>query len=646
MCNIVLLGTFFLKYRIRSIHLTSESSFIFIFPVVSFERTSECPLTSVNMTKLKIAHLNVYHLPNKVADICAYINQNGPFHLFGLSETRLNSSISNEAISIPHFSVERRDPCLPGQTGLAIYVHHSVQHSVRRRTDLESSSVECLWLEIKVSKGRPLLIGLFYRNPSAKFDWYDDFLHNLDCAGVHKNDVLLLGDFNIDMLKPHTAWDCTTTLVGLEQLVTSPTRVTSRSATLIDHIYTNNPRAASDVSVGRLSVSDHYPVSCTWSTKLHVDKKHGHITITYRSFKRFNEAEFLNDLNHTPFHTVYNETDPDQAVDRWYNLFNDVLNKHAPLRLKRVKHRTKPPWLTKEIVQAMSLRDELREQKRFTEYKKQRNFVRKLVRQAQKSICDKLIKNGEAKDTSQLWQALNLVTKGGNKQSPIPPPSLTADAFNNHFLSVAESLVPRGNDPNPYTCPDTLVEFCQQRTAASQPFVIPPLAVHEVGKFITSMANKKSCGFDQISPRILKKSLPFIIESLTYIYNLCIKDHTFPAHFKTAKVIPLPKTKDLANVGNFRPISLLSVLSKPLERHIQKHLQDYLENRKLLYSFQSGFRTKHSCHTALTRLVDTWLASVNQSQLTGALFLDLSKAFDLVNHKILLKKTAILPLRF
>ena len=318
-----------------------------------------------------------------------------------------------------------------------------------------------------------------------------------------------------------------------------------------------------------------------------------------------------------------------------------MLGKHAPVRQRRVKTREKPPWLTKEIMQAMKIRDELRKQKdRRKEYKKQRNRVKNLVNKAKKNVYTKMINGG--KDTASLWRAINMVTRGNtnkhkNDTTNIPP-NLTADTFNNHFLSIADLLKQSSNRTAQYQCPEKLKQFCQTRTAGNAPFTIPPLGAHEVAKMITSMANKKSCGVDEISTKILKISLPYIVESLTHIYNLAITTNTFPSLLKCAKVIPLAKSKDTSDLNNFRPISLLPVLSKPLERHVQSHLSDYLEGRNLLHSLQSGFRSKHSCHTALTRLVDTWLQSIHESNVTGSLFLDLRKAFDLVNHEILLKK--------
>ena len=113
----------------------------------------------------------------------------------------------------------------------------------------------------------------------------------------------------------------------------------------------------------------------------------------------------------------------------------------------------------------------------------------------------------------------------------------------------------------------------------------------------------------------------------------------FPTAFKTAKVIPLPKTKTIStDLNDYHPIWILSVLTKPLERHIHKHLTDFLETHHLFHSFQSGFRCRHSCQTAVTRLTDTGLSAFNNRQMSGAVFLDFRKAFGLVHHDILLKK--------
>ena len=149
-----------------------------------------------------------------------------------------------------------------------------------------------------------------------------------------------------------------------------------------------------------------------------------------------------------------------------------------------------------------------------------------------------------------------------------------------------------------------------------------------------------SSSLDGISNQLLKLSLPYIIDTLTYIFNLFIEKNVFPSEHRKVKVVPLPKSMDKTNPTNYRPISLLSVLSKLLEKHVHIYLNNYLEKRQLLHPFQSGFKRKYSCNTALARLINSWLTAMNKSEVSGVVFLDLKKAFDLVDHDILLKKLA------
>ena len=106
-------------------------------------------------------------------------------------------------------------------------------------------------------------------------------------------------------------------------------------------------------------------------------------------------------------------------------------------------------------------------------------------------------------------------------------------------------------------------------------------------------------------------------------------------------MIPLPKTNDLSEPNNFRPISILPLLSKPIERHIHKYLLNFLTEHNLLSQSQSGFRPQHSCHTALAKFCNNWLSAINNSEVVGAVFLDLKKAFDLVNRNSLLKQLSL-----
>jgi hypothetical protein len=332
-------------------------------------------------------------------------------------------------------------------------------------------------------------------------------------------------------------------------------------------------------------------------------------------------------------------TNPNDALTAWYKLVLPIIDKHAPLRRKRVKEQTHPKWLTPEIIETMKQRDKCKKLKQFNEYKILRNKVCALVTKAKRDHVNALINNSS--DTRHLWKAMNEITHKAPKQPSSSNITLSKEDFNNHLLNQAEIILSdnKYDTSEDYLPPRVLKNYCEARCTLNSSFTFPPLAVHEVGKYIKGLKNKRSMGPDNISTFILKLALPYVVESLTFIYNLCLEKNIFPSDLKAAKVIPLPKTKTPKDINDFRPISLLSVLSKPLEKHMHTHLIQYIEDHKLFHPFQSGFRKKHSCHTALTRLCDTWITAINQSKIVGAVFLDLKKAFDLVNHSILLKKT-------
>ena len=145
-----------------------------------------------------------------------------------------------------------------------------------------------MWLEIQTRKSS-ILVGYIYRNPASTFDWYDQFVTMMDrvqfvtmmdrVQGCNLN-VVLLGDFNIDMQKSNPAWDSTISLFGLNQMITSPTRITPHSSTLIEHIY-----IVSNILAHATGISDHFPVCCTLFVKTVKPLLNVHSSTIYRCFK-------------------------------------------------------------------------------------------------------------------------------------------------------------------------------------------------------------------------------------------------------------------------------------------------------------------------------------------------------------------------
>ena len=144
----------------------------------------------MNKCQLKLGHININHLFNKVQDLNVYNQQTGQFHIFGVSESRLDANVDDHQIELQDYVVYRRDGISPGQTGIAVYVHKSISNSVKRRYDLETKQIEIVWLEAKPSKSSPILIGYIYRNPASLSFWYDDFSLMMDSLDKKKCDTL------------------------------------------------------------------------------------------------------------------------------------------------------------------------------------------------------------------------------------------------------------------------------------------------------------------------------------------------------------------------------------------------------------------------------------------------------------------------
>ena len=206
---------------------------------------------------------------------------------------------------------------------------------------METNGISCLWLEISPDKGKPFLVGNMYRPPDSRIEYNDRFEEFIDTVLNEEKEFILMGDINKNLLNSDTdrEWGNFTTSLGLTQLVNEPTRVTSDSRTLIDHIYTNNEDNIQSIKVEKLCLSDHYGIFCNRSAHVSFEKNDEHQYITYRSFKMFDEPRFLNDLAMVPWEIIESFDSIDDIVSVWTSLFTEILDKHAPVKTQRVKHK-------------------------------------------------------------------------------------------------------------------------------------------------------------------------------------------------------------------------------------------------------------------------------------------------------------------
>uniref|UniRef100_A0A8C5MLG5 Reverse transcriptase domain-containing protein n=1 Tax=Leptobrachium leishanense TaxID=445787 RepID=A0A8C5MLG5_9ANUR len=214
-----------------------------------------------------------------------------------------------------------------------------------------------------------------------------------------------------------------------------------------------------------------------------------------------------------------------------------------------------------------------------------------------------------------------------------------ANAFNGYFVGCATTLIAKlGNDmqserPHAGQAPPTVQSPCIR-----QEFSFRPVPVSVVTKLLRKQKMKYQSGPDQIPAMLLKISAPAIANPVATLINESLATGYIPKLWKTARVVPIHKSGDSTLVSNYRPISLLPVMSKILEKCVYTQLRDYYQYWKYLTPDQSGFRPNHSTTTALLKVCNDIQAGMEQGNLTGAIFLDFAKAFDTVDHGILLEK--------
>ena len=510
-------------------------------------------------------------------------DRNKSLSILSLCETKLNDNKPTSAFHINGFHTPfRKDNHTNAGGGILVYVRNTIL--AKRRLDLETNEISCLWLEIIPEKGKSFLVGSLYRNPNERVEWVDRFEKFIDVVLNEGKEIILLGDFNKDLsdADANREWLILTESLGLTQLVTEPTRVTAVSSTLIDHIYTNEDEHVSSTHVAHIQISDHYAIFCNRRISP-VFKKDSHKSISYRSFKHFNDDMFLYDLMCVNWTDIESINDIDSMINTWYSMFTEVVDKHAPVKTQRVKRNIQPDWLTSEILDSMRERDKCKKSGNLELYKTLRNKISSLIKESKEATYKSKIDAGK-NDPKSIWKIFKEFGASSKKNNNdkilglnidneiVTDESVLAETFNDYFVNIASEL------KEPMTKPDfaKLREFVSMKIPENVTFDLPDVDENFVFKFLSTLDVSKSTGLDGIGPRLLKLSSGVIYKSLTFIVKKCIENGFFPLLWKQAKVTPLYKNGSRDEINNYRPISILPTLSKLIEKFIQKNLVSFL----------------------------------------------------------------------
>ena len=259
-----------------------------------------------------------------------------------------------------------------------------------------------------------------------------------------------------------------------------------------------------------------------------------------------------------------------------------------------------------------------------------------------KASYNRTILEENAHDPKQFWKMVKKLYPTGDK--PLSHSAafdisgeLTtgrntiANSFCRHFTTCAKKL--RSNLPPIFNWRNE-----GDINQASTHFQFHLITKQRVLRHLLNLKSTKAPGHDNLPPKMLKDAALTLAKPLTYIINRFLTDSTVPGKIKTAKVLPLYKSVPKKLMDNYRPISILPAISKILEREVYDQLSAYLENNNLITSSQFGFSRRYNAELAVTLFTYKIRLAIDQGKLTGAVFIDLQKAFDTVEHSVLLSK--------
>ena len=328
-------------------------------------------------------------------------------------------------------------------------------------------------------------------------------------------------------------------------------------------------------------------------------------------------------------------------------LLNDVLDQHAPVETTRIRG-SPNPYVAEEIWALTRTREEWKRTFKRTKdpfaWSAYKNFCREVKHEiwmAEREFIAKQ-RRSNRNNTNSLWKSICscIPKKSASQKTYFKDSKILADDFNQFFVSVGENAVKRINAlAENFNYESNESAFVPREYPPSEEFVFhPTVKCEQVERIINAMSTNKAPGFDKVPIWVIKDSLPAILSSITLIINATFQLSTFPSCWKIAEVTPMLKDGDHDTPSNNRPISLLPALSKVCERAAHDQLLSYLPTKQRLTAQQCGNKKWDSTETSSIQTTDSILRIIDKKELTAAVLLDMSKAFDSIDHDILIMK--------
>ena len=578
--------------------------------------------------------------------------------IFALNETNLNPMIDTGTLNIPlNYEFERRDrPNDSSRGGCGILISKRLKYRIFpiKIIHTDMNKIESVWIDLTEQN---ILICVFYR--SKLFTPVDTFLDYMtECmVQLSGRKVVWVGDVNIDQRNisdlQYRKLDITMKLFGMIQVVTDVTRRSYRkniyTESTIDVVMTNCYSDFTDCKVLADRIGDHETLKFEMNFKVPKADKFKKVTIRDHSKKN------LDALNHylavlSDYSPILNCGNIDASTDAFNNYISQAYEYFCPPKIIKVhSHYLFSPSdeLLKNIATKRKLYRKFKKAKKkglnsdkckklWDEYKefKNKNVTKLSKRDRKQNIINDLKVKSAKNDLKGIWKTIKFASNLPISPSRNFKDDLDEENLNQFFASVGPKL----QSEIPESECNEFLKFMPDNLNIEGMDTFNSVSEENVLDYIKSLANDKTIS-DGIPVKIYKCILPSIIEPMTYIINESLSSGIMPATCKKALITPVYKGEgDKLDPGNYRPISILPLLGKCIEYFVNKNLTDYINKNKILTDRQFGFRKDNSTTYLMLELFDYIYSSKENGNKPGIIFLDIKKAFDTVNHDILLKK--------
>jgi hypothetical protein len=497
-----------------------------------------------------------------------------------------------------------------------------------------------------------LIIICIYRTPDSDLGL---FINNmsiiLDYFHILKKAPVIIGDVNINFLKPVKNLELQVFLqaYNLEAMVVEPTRITKHAESALDQIILDKNTVTCKVQVLNTGFSDHLAQYFSIFTEVGRNRvaEHKRKYTHKRQFTYDNIIQFNCLLSKESWHEVYTRNTVNEAWESFIGTYKYYLDVAIPEKQRLTSLNKSKPWITQGIKVAsaklkqmhIKRRKGLMSDKLANYYRKYKAIYKQVLKAAKRLHNENTIRHSQNRSKT-LWKLAqeelgtckhksreNIELSINNKL--VAEPQEIANIFNEYYAQIGQSMT--GQYPQPASLkPQTFYN--------TKSMYVHPVSSLEITKIVNKMKNKWTAGLDEIPSALIKKTINYILDPLCYLINQSLCLGVFPDVLKTAKIIPIYKKGDKKHTENYRPISILSSFSKILEGAMNKQLVLFLQKQNIISNEQHGFIKGKSTDTAIFNFLENIREALDKKQNCIGLFLDLTKAFDLVPHQELIQK--------